>query len=109
MDTTTFADQISTGYTFEGESIILGAAMENGKPLTVLQFPDGPSVIIAGDVLTIHRALDLHLIGRDDDGDQIAQRMRLAAENPVVRPFFQKTRIGATATAKSAPIDAFRR
>ena len=46
---------------------LLHVCVKNGKPLTVLQFPDGPGVVIAGGVLTIHRALDLHLISRDDD------------------------------------------
>src|SRR5687768_14206895 len=33
MDTTSFLSEIQKGYSFEGESIILGAAVHNGKPL----------------------------------------------------------------------------
>ncbi len=33
MDTTTFINDIAKGYTFEGESIILGAAVLEGKPI----------------------------------------------------------------------------
>lgn len=33
MDTTTFEEQMTKGYTFEGPSIILGAAVLDGKPL----------------------------------------------------------------------------
>src|SRR6476646_5572139 len=43
---------------------LLHVRVENGKPLTVLQFPDRPGVVIAGGVLTIHGALNLHLISR---------------------------------------------
>src|SRR5687767_14215361 len=32
MDTTSFLSEIQKGYSFEGESIILGAAVHNGKP-----------------------------------------------------------------------------
>jgi len=33
MDTATFINDITKGYTFEGESILLGAAVLDGKPI----------------------------------------------------------------------------
>jgi len=34
MSTEAFKTQIETGYTFDGESIVLGAGMLNGEPVT---------------------------------------------------------------------------
>src|SRR5216110_1988725 len=52
--------------------------VENGEPLTVLQFPDGPGVVGARGILSIQRAIDLHLIGRNDDVLFIGEHVEIA-------------------------------
>src|SRR6266436_6193128 len=52
--------------------------VENGEPLTVLQFPDGPGIVGARGILSIRRALDLHLISGNDDVLFIGEHLKIA-------------------------------